>query len=128
MDNNAGVWQGSSRTALMVATQIKERWGDEAAREYDPLKNCFTLPTWNRMGYRVRRGEKCLHSVTWIPLTKKNQAGEKEEIGRKPRAVNLFFIRQVEKVDGPLAVCGSVIADAFGMNDLPNVQVVEEVA
>ena len=110
----------------MVAAQINERWGAEAVKEYDPRENCFTLPTWNRKGYRVKKGEKALHSVTWIPLTKKDEKGDAQEIGRKPRNVNLFFIRQVEKVDGPLAVCGSVIAEAFGMGSLPNVQVIEE--
>lgn len=125
-DERCSEWTGAVWTAVNVAEQIYQRWGAQAVKEYDPTSNCFTLRRWNQMGYRVRRGEKSLHSYTFIRATEKNQDGKEVITAQYPKTVHLFSIQQVEKVDGPLAVCGSVIADAFGMRDLPNVQVIEE--
>jgi N-terminal domain of anti-restriction factor ArdC len=42
------------------------RWGEEEAEHYDPLENCFTLATWNKLGYKVKKGEKAIRSITYV--------------------------------------------------------------
>jgi hypothetical protein len=77
----------------LVVQEISRRWGGEAARQYDPTKNCFTYAGWLDRGYVVRKGEKSIRSIVIIEKT--NEAGE---IVKKPRVVNLFSIQQVEKL------------------------------
>ena len=43
-------WRGSEKTADAVRQEIARRWGDEEAAKYDPLTNCFTIQTWNKLG------------------------------------------------------------------------------
>jgi hypothetical protein len=53
-------WRGSERTADAVREEIARRWGDDEAAQYNPLTNCFTIQTWNKLGYRVKKGEKAV--------------------------------------------------------------------
>ena len=53
-------WRGSEKTADQVREEIARRYGEEEAEEYDPHTNCFTLPTWNKLGFKVRKGEKAI--------------------------------------------------------------------
>lgn len=95
-------WQGSLKTALIVRSQIAERWGEEEADKYDPEVNCFTFNTWRAKGYRVKKGEKALRSFTLI-----HKGGESDDNGENgaaqesgstyPKSVCLFYVLQVEK-------------------------------
>jgi len=78
----------------MVAEQIAERFGEAEAENYDPYKNCMTFRQWIVAGFRVKRGEKALKSVTYVEV--KDESGE--VIKKYPKVVNLFYIKQVEKV------------------------------
>ena len=79
------------RTALFVKAEIKDRFGKEEARKYDPTKNCFTFRGWKQRGYSVNKGEKAIKSVTFI---------KDEETGDTyPRAVFLFAQPQVNKIN-----------------------------
>ena len=120
MNENVSQWKGSTRTAAMVAHEIAARWGADEVKNYDPQGNCFTLKRWNQEGYRVRKGEKAIRSVTWI------HEDDETETGRSyPKTVCLFYIRQVERRDGaPVAQCGRVIAEAFGLDKMPGQVVV----
>ncbi len=92
------LWRGSEKTAEQVREEIARRYGDEEAEEYDPQTNCFTLPTWNKLGYRVRKGEKAIRSITLVE--KKDQhakEGEEPEVHKYPKTVYLFYRKQVEK-------------------------------
>jgi hypothetical protein len=95
-------WRGSERTADAVRQEIARRWGDEEAARYDPLTNCFTIQTWNKLGYRVKKGEKAIRSVTYIKGA--DQAADTEEedeeeadVVKYPKTVYLFYRTQVEK-------------------------------
>ena len=78
--------------------EIARRYGDEEAEEYDPQTNCFTLPTWNKLGYVVRKGEKAIRSMTLIEKADPNAIeGEEAEVQKYPKTVYLFYIKQVEK-------------------------------
>jgi len=92
-------WKGSLGTASNVARQIAERYGPEAATQYDPSVNCFTYRGWKERGYQVKRGEKALHSITFVPMLEapKEGATTKEvAVHSVPRAVYLFWKEQVE--------------------------------
>ena len=96
-------WKGSTKTAAAVRDEIARRWGEEEAKEYNPLQNCFPLPTWNTLGYRVKKGEKAIRSITYVAVNPdgigvKDQDGEEEqEVRRYPKPVYLFYKTQVEK-------------------------------
>lgn len=61
----------------------------------------YTWAVWYKMGYRVRKGEKCKHRVTlWKHTEKKiEQDGEEKTVGRCfHKVVNLFEMSQVERM------------------------------
>src|SRR5437764_14983784 len=91
-------WKGSVNTAEQVREEIARRYGEEEAKNYDPQVNCFTLPTWNTLGYKVRTGEKSIRSMTFIEKEDKDaKEGEQIEKRTYPKMVYLFYITQVEK-------------------------------
>src|SRR5690242_2479249 len=91
-------WKGSDKTAEIVRKEIAKRYGEQEAQHYDPQVNCFTLPTWNKLGFRVRKGEKAIRSMTLIEKEDPNaKEGEQEDVRTYPKTVYLFYIKQVEK-------------------------------
>ena len=90
-------YRGSATTRLRVENVIRERYGDQAAQTYDPLHNCLTFRQWLKAGYRVRKGEKAISSITM--LEDKSSTGE--VVRRYPKTVFLFFHTQVEPIDPP---------------------------
>ena len=91
-------WKGSVNTADQVRKEIARRYGEEEAKNYDPQVNCFTLPTWNKLGFKVRKGEKAIRSMTLIEEKDSNaKEDEQTEAIRYPKTVYLFYIKQVEK-------------------------------
>lgn len=87
-------YKGSEATRDMVSKQIAERFGEAEAEHYDPYKNCMTFRQWLTAGFRVKRGEKALKSVTYVEV--KDDSGE--VIKKYPKTINLFYEKQVEKV------------------------------
>lgn len=90
-------WMGSDKTRLNVEEQIRARFGPDAAASYDPRRNCLTFNAWMKAGFRVKKGEKALQSITLIE--KKNSKGE--VVQRYPKKVFLFFFTQVEPISAP---------------------------
>ena len=86
-------WRGSQETYKMVYNQIAARWGEDFARRFDPARNCRTYRGWLECGFRVRRGEKALKSVTYVPVEKD---GEVVDLYRK--TVNLFYFPQLVRI------------------------------
>lgn len=89
-------YRGSERTRDSVRKQLMERFGASSASIYDPKKNVRTLNSWRKLGYRVKRGETALRSVTIIP----KKDGDGNVIGTYPKTICLFFQSQVERVGG----------------------------
>lgn len=77
----------STVTAMMVASQIEDRWGREESIKYQPNINCLTFFGWKKKGYKVKEGETGLRSF----VTKK--------IGRKYKReyIKVYYYLQVEK-------------------------------
>jgi N-terminal domain of anti-restriction factor ArdC len=95
-------WRGSEKTADAVREEIARRWGDDEAAKYDPMVNCFTIGTWNQLGYRVKKGEKAIRSVTYVEGTDQAEdddadEDEEQEMRTYRKTVYLFYRIQVEK-------------------------------
>lgn len=88
-------YKGSKRTFELVKKQIAERWGETEANSYDPYANARTFEQWNKVGYRVKKGEKALHSL--VLLEEVDPQGK--IVKRYPRNICLFYYRQVEKIN-----------------------------
>ena len=74
-----------------VKEQLRQRYGDEVAEEYDPHTDCMPFAFWARGGYRIKPGSKAFKSVTFVEVL-----NEKGEVERKiRRIVNLFHKKQV---------------------------------
>ena len=87
-------YRGSEATYEMVKEQLRQRYGDKCANEFDAYTDAMPLISWASYGYRVRKNEKALKSVTYLEV--KNDRGEIEKKIR--RVVNLFHKNQVQKV------------------------------
>ena len=61
-----------------------------------PRENVFTFAAWQALGRQVKRGEHGVSVCTWIPITKKDDSGEAQPIGRKPRMTTVFHVSQTE--------------------------------
>ena len=94
-------WRGSEKTADAVREEIARRWGTDEAAKYNPLTNCFTLQTWNTLGYRVKKGEKAIRSITYVEgkdqTADVDEDEEDVETVKYPKTVYLFYRTQVEK-------------------------------
>lgn len=59
-------WRGSEKTAENMRQQIRERFGEKAAKEYDPKIHVLTLRQWAAFNVRIRKGESALRTYTII--------------------------------------------------------------
>ncbi|MCD6345890.1 MAG: hypothetical protein J7L96_00575, partial [Bacteroidales bacterium] len=78
-----------------VAAQIAERWGEKEVANYDPYSSAMTFRQWQKAGYKVNKGEKALKSTTLIEKSDDNG----NVLARYPRVVNLFYQKQVSKIE-----------------------------
>lgn len=85
-------YTGSPATAKAVAEEIVKRYGADEAKLYDPWTNCLTYRGWLRHGYRVKKGERGIRSVTFV----EKKDGNGETVETYPKNVFLFYRLQVE--------------------------------
>lgn len=85
-------YKGSSATAKAVKEVIAQRYGEDESNQYDPNTNCLPYKRWCELGFKVKKGEKSLHSITFID--RKDQQGNK--VGTYRKNVHLFYKLQVE--------------------------------
>ena len=84
-------WRGSERTAEQMREQVKERFGEKVAKEYDPVRHVMTLRQWGRFGIRVRSGESALKTYTVIETDE-----ETGEVKRVRRSLPVFHYLQTD--------------------------------
>ena len=87
-------WRGSPTTAQMVKEEVARRYGEDEAKSFSPFTSCMTFRRWQQFGFRVRKGEKAIRSITYIE--KKDENGE--VISTFPRNVFLFHKCQVDPI------------------------------
>lgn len=95
INSPATPFSGSSLTFNMVAEQIEQRFGSKERKVFDPKHNCRTFAGWLQLGWRVKKGEKALRSVTFVEV----KDADGNIVKRFPRKISLFYYRQVEKID-----------------------------
>lgn len=87
-------YRGSEATYEAVKEQLRERYGDECAEEFDPHTDAMPFSSWVAHGFIVKKGSKALQSVTFVEVKDEN-----DKVVRKIRRnVNLFHRRQVQKM------------------------------
>ena len=88
-------WRGSEKTAEDVREQIRERFGDDAAEDFDPSTDAMPFSSWLAQGYQVRKGSKALKSITIIEM---KDPDDEKKVRKVRRVVNLFHRRMVDKI------------------------------
>ena len=94
MDSPTTGFTGSSITKSMVEEQIKEKYGESELKNLDCYHNLRTFQSWLKLGWKVRKGEKAIRSITFV---ESNDLDDKTT-RKYRRPVFLFYYRQVEKV------------------------------
>jgi len=88
-------WRGSSKTEEDVREQVRERWGDEAADEFNAATDAMPFSSWVSQGYMVRKNSKALKSITIVEI----RDPEDDKVVKKiRRTVCLFHKRQTQKM------------------------------
>lgn len=85
-------YMGSQATYEDVKSQLLERFGKKVADGYKPTENCAPFSVWANAGFKVKKGEKALKSVTFI----EKEDEKTGEVTKIRRTVNLFHRCQVE--------------------------------
>lgn len=88
-------WRGSERSAEMVRSQLRERFGDECADKFDPAHDAAPFSAWISAGYAPRKNSKALKSIV-ITEVKDKKTGE--VVRKIKRTVNLFHRNDVVKL------------------------------
>ena len=87
-------YRGSEKTYEDVKEQLRERYGDDVAEEYDPHTDCMPFSSWLAQGYAVRKGARALKSITILEVKDDND----KVVKKICRTVNLFHKSQVQKI------------------------------
>jgi len=87
-------YRGSEKTADLVRTQVTERWGQAVGKKFNPQTDAMPFSSWLKYGFQVKKGEKALHSVTFIE-SEDPKTGEPKTMRK---TVFLFHRKQVEQV------------------------------
>jgi N-terminal domain of anti-restriction factor ArdC len=78
-------------------TTVYAAAAERGLQDAEPGVNVLTFEAWKGLGRYVRKGEKALCKLTtWVPMTKKADDGEADDIGKRPRTVAVFHISQTE--------------------------------
>ena len=87
-------YRGSSLTRSLAEEEIEKRWGKSELKNYDPYHNARTFQSWLKCGYKVRRGEKAIRSITYVET--RDADGNVLKCIKRP--CFLFYVRQVEPI------------------------------
>ncbi len=87
----------TSQTNIATVYAAAEALG---LHDAEPGTNVLTFAAWKALGRYVRKGEKAMcQLVTFIPIHKKNDQGDKEKIGTRCKKVAVFHFSQTEAKD-----------------------------
>lgn len=94
MNSSLSEYTGSETTKTICEDAIKEKYGSAEIKNMDCYHNIRTFHSWLKLGFKVRRGEKAIRSITYVE--QKDSNGNILKKYRRP--VFLFYYRQVEKI------------------------------
>lgn len=95
IESSASSYTGSEATRSIVEEEIVKRYGKAELKNYDPYHNTRTFASWVKLGFKVRKGEKAIKSMTFIE--EKDVDGKVVKKIRRP--VFLFYYRQIEPIN-----------------------------
>lgn len=87
-------YRGGLKSFEMVKEQVRERWGDKCAEEFNAHTDAMPYSFWAAYNYRVIKGQRALKSITFVEV----KDGLGHVVRKIRRSVNLFHRNQVEKV------------------------------
>lgn len=87
-------YTGSEVTKAILEEQIKERWGESELKNFDPYHNARTYKSWIQAGFKVRKNEKALKSITYV----ETKDADGNVLKKYKRPVFLFYYRSVEPI------------------------------
>lgn len=64
--------------------------------EIRPRENVFTFHAWRALGRTVRKGEKGIKCVTWVPIRKEDKETGEVIHGKRPWTATVFHVSQTE--------------------------------
>ena len=65
--------------------------------EIRPRENVFTFNAWKALGRFVRRGERGVRIITWIPVAERVEAdGTVRPSGKRPKSAYVFHVSQTQ--------------------------------
>ncbi len=79
----------------MVRDQVRERFGDEVADDFNPATDALPFTSLVAQGYVPRKNSKALKSITIIEVKDKTTG---EVIKKIRRVVNLFHKNDIVKI------------------------------
>lgn len=93
-------WTGSEKTEELVREQIRQRWGDSEAEEYDARYSVRPLRAWHQMGMRIKDQEfkKPLRSFVLLKAKSKKD-GEEDEDQRPKRYFKTIFLYHAKQTE-----------------------------
>jgi len=94
IDCPVSAYTGSKETLALVSEQVKAKYGPSELKNLDCYHNMRTYQSWLKLGFKVRRKEKAIRSITFVE--QKDQDGNVLKRYRRP--VFLFYYRQVEPI------------------------------
>lgn len=79
---------------------IFEGFAEKGISEDDirPRENVFTYDAWRALGRQVRRGEHGVKVTTWVPIRKRNDDGDQEIVGKRPKTTTVFHVSQTDPI------------------------------
>lgn len=95
INSSLSTYTGSEITRSMVEEQIKEKYGPTELKNLDCYHNLRTFHSWISLGFKVKKGEKAIKSITYVE--QKDQSGNIVKKYRRP--VFLFYYRQIEPIN-----------------------------
>jgi antirestriction protein ArdC len=73
---------------------------DKGISEEDilPRENVFTFNAWKALGRVVKKGEKGVRVITWIPVEKVDKETGEKEVFSKKKTTTVFHVSQTTEI------------------------------
>ena len=97
IDGPLTAFTGSEITKTIVENVIKEKYGEAELRNVDCYHNVRTFNSWLKLGFRVRKNEHAIRSITYV----EDKDLDSNTIRKYRKPVFLFYVKQVEPI-GPI--------------------------
>lgn len=67
-------------------------------QDIEPRVNVFTFNAWKALGRVVKKGEKGIRVLTWIPIETKDDETDEVTTSRQPKMATVFHLSQTKEL------------------------------